>query len=162
MDDLVPKPVEKATLLAAIARHVWAGRRVGPSVPLRVAEPTPALAAPRPSDAVDVVRLTSWRTGLPAQVCDALFADCIRQLRNMLPELRTSLDDCDRPALKRVTHAMMGVAGNYGLAALESSVRALGVKSPDTLDAEFETNAVEAEIDRAEDAVRRLPQAQAA
>ncbi len=162
MDDLVPKPVEKATLLAAIARHVWAGRRVGPSVPLRVAEPTPALAASRPSDAVDVVRLTSWRTGLPAQVCDALFADCIRQLRNMLPELRTSLDDCDRPALKRVTHAMMGVAGNYGLAALETSVRALGVKSPDTLDAEFETNAVEAEIDRAEDAVRRLPQAQAA
>ena len=162
MDDLVPKPVEKATLLGAIARHVWAGRRVGPSVPLRVVEPPPPPVPPRSVDAVDPARVAAWRTGLPAAVCDALFADCIRQLRNMVPDVRTALAMRDRPSLKRVTHAMMGVAGNYGLAALESAVRVLGTRSPDGLDANSEARAIEAEIDRAEDAVRRLPQAQAA
>jgi two-component system sensor histidine kinase/response regulator len=161
MNDLVPKPVEKATLLGAIARHVWAGRRVGPSVPLRVVEPQ-ALPAPRPADALDPARVAAWRTGLPAPVCDALFADCIRQLRDMVPDLRTALTHRDRPSLKRVTHAMMGVAGNYGLAALESAVRLLGTQSPETLNADGEASAIDAEIDRADEAVRTLPQAQAA
>jgi CheY-like chemotaxis protein len=161
MNDLVPKPVEKATLLGAIARHVWAGRRVGPSVPLRVVEPQ-ALPAPRPADALDPARVAAWRTGLPAPICDALFADCIRQLRDMVPDLRTALTHRDRPSLKRVTHAMMGVAGNYGLAALESAVRVLGTQSPETLNADGEASAIDSEIDRADEAVRTLPQAQAA
>ena len=161
MDDLVPKPVERATLLAAIARHVWAGRRGGPSIPLRVAEPAQP-PVPRPIEAVDLARVASWRTGLPASVCDALFADCLRQLRDMVPELQIALKQRDRPALKRVTHAITGVAGNYGLASLEAASRALGSKDPDALDPDAESRALAAEIDRAEDAVRRLPQAQAA
>ena len=160
MDDLVAKPVERATLLTAIARHVWGGRRGGPVIPIRLAEPV--AAASRPVDAVDLVRVAAWRTGLPASVCDGLFADCLRQLRNMVPDIRAAVSQGDRPALKRATHAIVGVAGNYGLAGLESAVKALGAKSPEGLDAEMEGRAIEAEIDRAEEAVRRLPQAQAA
>ncbi len=160
MDDLVPKPVERSTLLTAIARHVWAGRRGGPSIPVRIAEPVAAVQ--RPVDVVDLVRVSGWRTGLPASVCDGLFADCIRQLRNMVSDIRTAVNQHDRPALKRVTHAIVGVAGNYGLSALESMVKTLGTRSPDELDGDQEAAAVEAEIDRAEEAVRRLPQAQAA
>ena len=163
MDDLVPKPVERTALLAAIRRHVWTGRRAGPSLPLRIAAPAPAPAAfPRPADAVDLARVDSWRNGLPADVCDALFSDCIRQLRNMLPDIQTALVHADKPALKRVTHAMVGVAGNYGLAALEAAVRALAASNPSGQDPAAETDAIATEIDRAEQAVRLLPQAQAA
>ena len=160
MDDLVGKPVEKATLLAAMARHVWAGRRAGPSIPLRVVEKLPI--PPRSVEALDPVRVASWRTGLPPAVCEALFTDCLRQLRTMLPDLRRALRYQDGPAVKRVTHAMMGVAGNYGLAAVEDAVRALGAGQSDDVDADAATDAVEAEIDRAEEAVRGLPHAKAA
>ena len=161
MDDLVPKPVERATLLAAIARHVWAGRRGGPPVPVRAVE-APLSVIAKPVQAMDLARVASWRTGLPASVCDALFADCIRQLRNMLPDVRTAITDSDKLALKRVTHAVTGVAGNYGLAGLEAAVRLLAAHDPADLDADDEVQALSAEIDRAEEAVRGLPQAQAA
>ncbi len=162
MDDLVPKPVERATLLAAIARHVWAGRRGCPSIPRRIPDAAKPAVLPRPPEAVDLTRVASWRTGLPAPVCDALFADCIRQLRNMLPDLHGAIERQDKPALKRVTHAMMGVAGNYGLAGLEAALRALGNRDPEGLDHEVEVDRVTTEIDRAEEAVRSLPAAQAA
>ena len=57
---------------------------------------------------------------------------------------------------------MTGVAGNYGLAGLEAAVRALAAADPERLDVEAQTNAVAEEIDRAEEAATRLPQAQAA
>ena len=161
MDDLVPKPVERATLLAALARHVWAGRRGGPNVPRRVGIPPPAAVVRRP-EAIDAAQMASWRSGLPASVCNALFADCVRQLRDMLPELRTALQQRDKLALKRVTHTMSGVAGNYGLAGLDAAVRVIGAAEPDGLDPAAETSRVAEEIDRAEEAVRRMPQAQAA
>ncbi len=160
MVDLVPKPVERATLLAAIGRHVWAGRRGGPRV-----LPIPALVRPglvRPIEAVDLARVASWRTGLPASVCDALFTDCIRQLRAMVPDLRGAIMRRDRPALKRITHAIVGVAGNYGLAGLEAAVKGLALRNPDDMDAATEAAAVASEIDRAAEAVRLLPEAQAA
>ena len=166
MDDLVPKPVERAALLSAIARHVWAGRRVGPSAPLRIlSEPAPMPAAlpPRKTvDAVDEARMASWRTGLPASVCDALFADCVRQLRNMLPDVRLAINQRDRPALKRVCHAIVGVAGNYGLSGLEAAVRTLSAAEIEGLHSEQETRLLANEIDRAEHAVKALPEAQAA
>ncbi len=161
MDDLVPKPVERASLLAALARHVWAGRRGGPAAPPRVAE-TPLPVLIRRIDPIDPARMAAWRSGLPANVCDALFADCIRQLREMLPELRAAMRDRSKPALKRVTHTITGVAGNYGLAGLEAAVRALAAADPEGLDAEAQTQAVSEEIDRAEEAATQLPQAQAA
>ena len=161
MDDLVPKPVERASLLAAIARHVWAGRRGGPSIPLRILDSAKP-AAPRPTEAVDLARVAAWRSGLPAPVCDALFTDCIRQLRNMLPDLHAALSRQDKPAFKRVTHTMTGVAGNYGLSGLEAAVRALGNRNPEGLDGNAEVDAITAEIDRADAVVRSLPAAKAA
>ncbi len=163
--DLVPKPVERATLLAAIGRHVWAGRPCRFRALPQAARPRrpqagPPQAGPPQAGAVDLARVASWRSGLPAPVCDALFADCIRQLRAMLPDLRQACVRQDRPALKRVTHAITGVAGNYGLAGLEAAARALAMRDPGDVDAEIAL--VTSEIDRAEDAVRRLPEAQAA
>ena len=80
----------------------------------------------------------------------------------MLPELGAALEQHDKPGLKRVTHAMMGVAGNYGLTALEAAMRALGNRAPDGLDWQGEMERVAGEIDRAEDAVSHLPASQAA
>ncbi len=161
MNDLVAKPVERTTLLAAIARHVWSGRRAGPSMPLRIAAERPAPRDARPVHAIDLARVTAWRSGLPPAVCDALFADCVRQLRDMLPELHAAIAGANKPAIKRVTHAMTGVAGNYGLASLEAAIRDIAARDPEGMHADAECDAIAAEIERAEDAVRMLPATQA-
>ena len=129
MDDLVPKPVERVMLIRALAKHVWAGHRTGmlalrpaPSMTAPVAMPPPV------EEAIDVARVQSWRSGLRAAVCDALFADCLRQLRDLVPPLHTALRSHDPAAIKRTTHAMVGVAGNYGLSGLEATVRSLDLQ----------------------------------
>jgi CheY-like chemotaxis protein/HPt (histidine-containing phosphotransfer) domain-containing protein len=166
MNDLVAKPVERAALLGALARHVWAGRRGAHAVTQQEATPSrppteAALAAAPPSAPIDTVRLAAWRDGLPASVCATLFDECLLQLREMASPLRTAMQQHDGNAIKQQTHAMAGAAGNYGLAALEELLRMIGRQPPDRLDAEAQSLAIEAEIDRAERAVLELTQAEA-
>jgi HPt (histidine-containing phosphotransfer) domain-containing protein len=99
---------------------------------------------------------------LPPSVCATLFDDCVRQLRDRVPPLRTAMQRRDGPAIKQHTHAMAGAAGNYGLAALEDLLRTIGRQPPDSLDADAQSLTVEAEIDRAEQSVQELTQAEAA
>jgi signal transduction histidine kinase/CheY-like chemotaxis protein len=157
MDDVVAKPVERAALLGALARHVWAGRRAARTIPQQEVPP----ARPLPA-AIDAARLAAWREGLPPSVCATLFDDCVRQLRDRVPPLRTAMQRRDGPAIKQHTHAMAGAAGNYGLAALEDLLRTIGRQPPDSLDADAQSLTVEAEIDRAEQSVQELTQAEAA
>jgi signal transduction histidine kinase/DNA-binding NarL/FixJ family response regulator/HPt (histidine-containing phosphotransfer) domain-containing protein len=166
MNDLVAKPVERAALLGALARHVWAGRRGAHAVTQQEATPSrppteAALAAASPPAPIDTVRLAAWRDGLPASVCATLFDECLLQLREMASPLRTAMQQHDGNAIKQQTHAMAGAAGNYGLAALEELLRMIGRQPPDRLDAEAQSLAIEAEIDRAERAVLELTQAEA-
>ncbi len=158
MNDLVPKPVERTALLSVLARYVWFGRRMAAVHPGQrlVHEDV------RTEAAVDLARTASLRSGLSSEVCDALFADSLRQLRDMVPSLETALRLRDRLAVKRVTHAMFGVAGNYGFSALESMLKALGLADLESLDAFAEAGRVDREIDRVEEAVRNLPEAAAA
>jgi CheY-like chemotaxis protein len=153
MDDLVPKPVERTALLAALSRHVWPGRRT--TVP---APPAVMAAGRAPSGPVlDARRVESWQEGLPATVSDRLFQDCLRQLRDMLPALETALTLRDQPSVKRVTHAFGGVAGNYGLAALETLMRTIAANAQEpSFDPHREVKDVEDAIEQAEQAVRAL------
>ena len=151
MNDLVPKPAEDAMLLAALARHVWRARQS--SVPAGPQTSLPAAAMG--SEVIDVRRVRSWQSGLRATVSQALFADCLRQLRDMVPALQTALELRHAPALKQATHAMIGVAGNYGLSALETLLHTITVQ-PEAVDPGEQAARVRHEIDRAQAAVASL------
>ena len=153
MDDLVSKPVNRTALLSALSRHVWPGRRthiVAPTVATPVVRPVPGAV-------LDRQRVESWRAGLPTAVSDRLFQDCLRQLRDMLPALEAALTLRDEAAVKRVTHAFGGVAGNYGLSALEALMHAIATDSlGPPFDPHQEIKAVEDAIGQAELAVQAL------
>ncbi len=158
MDDLVAKPMELATLLHVLDRHVWQRARASgrPEKPIGVLQPeTPASRA-----AIDLERVHAWRNGLQISVSDALFAECVSQLRDMTATLHTALAQRQPLAVKQTTHAMIGVAGNYGLSALAAAVRTVA-SDPDALDPDEQADRVDREIDRAEQAVAALPQAEA-
>ena len=156
MDDLVSKPVNRAELLAALAHHAWQRRTPGVA-----AKPPHSPPRPRQEEkpTLDTARIDEWRRGLPPAVAANLFEECLRQLRDMLPALEAGLDRRDTDAIKRVTHAMAGAAGNYGLASLEAMARAIGARGgPATGDRTLDAAVMTIEIDRAERAIRALPQ----
>ncbi len=158
MNDLVPKPVQRATLLAALAQHVWANRAAPVTPPPAAIEPT----ARQPGPVVDTVQVESWQKGLRPAVSDALFADCIRQLRDMLEPLRMALHACDRAGVKQAAHAIVGVAGNYGLTRLGQAVRLLGAEPSHVMDVEEAIAQLDWEIAQANDAVQAMTRVEAA
>ena len=157
MNDLVPKPVQRATLLEALARNVWDARRDRPDA----AAGTPAHALPEQPVAgrIDAAQVDTWRRGLRPDVSDALFADCLRELRDMLPPLRQALRGHDPAQTRQVTHAMAGVAGNYGLSGLAAAVRAIAAHPPHGAELAGAMAQLQGEIDRAEVAVQQLSSA---
>ncbi len=150
MVDLVGKPIDRMALLAVMSRHIWQGRRV--NVPTLVATPMRPLPAGSDLPALDPDRLAAWRDGLPDLVGEALLSDCLRQLREMTPELNAALQVMDRPSIQRVAHAMAGVSGNYGLAALEALVKAIYARDPAACDPAVVMEQIAHELDRAEQA----------
>ncbi len=154
MNDLVGKPVQRSTLTAALARHVWAGRRTRTSS-------GPRAAAMPEGAAIDPARVATWRKGLRASVSAELFADCVRQLHGMLPALHAALGAQNQAGVRQATHAIVGVAANYGLASLEALARSFGTGAaaltPDDALVRFRR-----EIDRAEAAFQELDEVEAA
>ncbi len=147
MNDLVSKPVDTAALLLTLARHAWPGRKLAePPEPCASAVAAPAAL---PSDVLDHDRVQSWRNGLQPEICDALFIDCLRQLRDMVPAVQAALELHHAPALKRATHAMAGVAGNYGLNSLAAVVQSVATH-PEAASPEHQAARLDHEIDRAE------------
>ena len=153
LDGLVPKPIEDATLLDAMARHVW-----GTGQPDHGAAPAPPLAAP---SVIDVQRVRSWQGGLRPAVSDGLFAECLRELRNKVPVLQDALTADHAPAIGQATHAMIGVAANYGLCALEAAIRSVAA-APGAFGPDEQAARLLQEIDRAELAIAAIPVLEAA
>ena len=133
------------TYLQKVARLATA-RRDPPCPGRRTPPPLPASLQP---DALDLDRVRSWRSGLPPAVSDALFTDCVRQLRDMVTAVQAALERHSAAALKQATHAMAGVAGNYGLSGLAAAVRSVA-DGPDALPPDGQAARLCQEIDRAE------------
>ncbi|WP_158744653.1 PAS-domain containing protein [Acidisphaera sp. L21] len=164
MIDVVAKPVERATLLQALARHVWSKQHqntalpaTGQTVPV---EPAAQLAT-EAVGAIDLAQLECWRRGLPAATCDDLFADAVQQLRDMVRPLQEALESGDPAAIKQTTHAMRGVASNYGLSGLAALVRSIAA-APDATPPAIVAAHILRDIEHAEAAMAELPQSQAA
>lgn len=141
-------------LIRAIRRHVWfsrplpqeAGAFAGPVEEFE--EGIPILSAER---------ITELRANLPREELLDMVEECIADLFHRLPALRRSLATGAAAAITAQTHAMVGMAGGYGMAVLEARLRAIltAVRSHrlDTIDGAAAV--VEADLTRAAAALRR-------
>jgi signal transduction histidine kinase/CheY-like chemotaxis protein len=124
----VTKPASLAQLLDAIGRHAWPGR-VAPvpalattGEPLAAGEP---LASKSGVPVLATARLEELRRHLAPDILGKLVEGSLLDLQQRLPALRDALGGGDAQAVLMAAHAMAGVAGSYGMAALEARLRAV-------------------------------------
>ena len=144
MDEVIVKPAGRAELLAAIARHVpiphavWAARdaagdTAGPGTADAPATRTrtgttlpPRPAAGGTDDAMlSARRLAELRDTLAPATLAEIAEECLRELAAMTARLRQAQIAGDHAAAGSLAHAMAGLAGGYGLAAMERRMRAM-------------------------------------
>ncbi len=119
MHDLLGKPVALTELLDALARHVWRFHRLGP-LPDPIAEPPPL-----PAPVLSARRLAELRASLPAATLSGLVEECLADLVERLPALQQAVRERATDAVLAQSHAMAGMAGSYGMRALEERLRRL-------------------------------------
>lgn len=151
MQGVLGKPVDAADLIAALARHVWSARL--PSPPDRPEQlkdegRTPTLYEDR---------IAELRQGIPPARLETLADACLGDLWDRMPALRSALVAGDAGAIESEAHAMAGVAGGYGLTALEQRLRAVLAASRrgPVADAVAIGEDLERELERADTALRQ-------
>lgn len=120
MNGMLGKPVSLHELLVALSRYVWPYRsdhtpddRAG-----QATEPVlPSILSER--------RLEELQATLPADTLANLVEDCLAELTERLAALQEAVRGGEREATIAQAHAMAGIAAEYGLAALETRLRAL-------------------------------------
>lgn len=122
MDGILGKPVSLTELLGVLDRHVWSGHTAAPASPTTPADgsqqsgTTPVLAASR---------IDELRTNLPPETFANLVEECLADMDHRLPALRRALTAGAPGAVSAHAHALVGVAAGYGMAALETRLRAI-------------------------------------
>jgi CheY-like chemotaxis protein len=154
VDEILPDPPTLEDLTAAIGRHVWLSRSAAPalgSMPgleQETEEGIPILAAER---------IAELRANIKPDELMEMVEECIADLFHRLPALRRSLAAGAPGAITAQTHAMVGMAGGYGMAVLEARLRAIltavRARRLDTIDGAAAV--VEADLTRAAAALRR-------
>jgi signal transduction histidine kinase/DNA-binding response OmpR family regulator len=120
MNGMLGKPVALQELLDAIARHAW------PHIPQRIPIRAAATATiPSPSPILSAARLEDLRAMLPADKLASLIEDCLVDLSERLVSLQAAVQAGVVEQIVAHTHAIAGMAAEYGMAALEARVRTL-------------------------------------
>jgi HPt (histidine-containing phosphotransfer) domain-containing protein len=101
-------------------------------------------------------RLEELRLHLAPTMLGKLVEDGLLDLQTRLPALRDALGSGDADAIVEVAHAMAGVAGGYGMAALEARLRAVmtAVRGVRPADAVTVAEALETDLAQAAAALR--------
>jgi two-component system sensor histidine kinase/response regulator len=154
MDGLLTKPVHPSELNEALDAAVW-------NLP-RVAQPR--RADPDPGALVDSTRLEDLQRGLPAGAFADLVEHCLTDIQGRLLLLRQAMADADVEGVTRAAHALSGVAGGYGLSAIEHRMRRVmqAAGAGDLAAASVAISDVDAELERSTVLVRSLLHVQAA
>ena len=118
MVDLLSKPAALADMLNILARHVWRG------VPRRPAVLRARTGLPGPP-VIAADRLNELRGMLPADTLLNMVEECLADLQERLPQVQRALQEGKGEELANQVHAMIGMAAGYGMAALETRLRAL-------------------------------------
>jgi len=156
-DDILPGDATLDELSGAIRRHVWLGRSTGEGT-----DAMPGLGA-ETEEGIPVLsmeRIVELRANLPREQLLDMVEECIADLFHRLPALRRSLAAGSSGAISAQAHAMVGMAGGYGMAVLEARLRAIltavRTRRLDTIDGAAAM--VEADLTRAAGALRRALQ----
>jgi len=160
MNDMLGKPVRSAELLAAVNRTIWRPAAVAPLVKAAPAAP----AVPLDGPPVDPLRLADLQQGLSPAVLANLVEQCLADFRQRLPLLREALASGDPRAVEANAHALAGMAGTYGLIALDRRMRRTmaAAKLGDVAAAAIAAQDLDAELLRASEAIRGALRATAA
>src|SRR5882757_3386501 len=103
-------------------------------------------------------RIAELRANIPSEDLLDMVEECISDLFHRLPALRRSLAIGSPGAITAQAHAMVGMAGGYGMAVLEARLRAIltavRTRRLETIDGA--ASVVEADLTRAAAALRRM------
>jgi CheY-like chemotaxis protein len=152
--DVMPANPTLEEFAAGISRNVWLNRSVitglgfMPGREEESEEGIPILAADR---------IAELQANIPPDELLDMAEECISDLYRRLPALRRSLAAEAPGAITAQAHAMVGMAGGYGMAVLEARLRAIQaavrMKRMSTIDGAAAV--VEADLTRAAAALRR-------
>jgi signal transduction histidine kinase/ActR/RegA family two-component response regulator len=152
MQGMLGKPVDAAALAEALAaERLTAMPSAAPPVP-----PPP----PRAALLVDASRLEALREGLPDGVFTDLATQCIGDLQQHMASLRAALRGDAAEAVEASAHAMAGMAGNYGLQAIDTRMRSImaAARAADLAAARAAAQGSERELERTAQALDLLLQ----
>lgn len=123
MDDMLGKPIRPAALYATIQRYLGNVRRGSQGGML--AEPGRGSELPHADTGViiDDSRLVELRRGLSPATLLSLVEQCLGDMRERIPVLRTALATDDAKAIEAAAHALGGLAASYALVAIERRMR---------------------------------------
>jgi signal transduction histidine kinase/CheY-like chemotaxis protein len=121
MNAVLSKPASLAEMINALAQHAWPGAVRG----VQRIQDAPITTSVGVVDApiLAAARLEELRQHLPATTLGKLVEDCLLDLRIRLPQLREAFGGGDVEEIIAVAHTMAGVAGSYGMAALDAKMR---------------------------------------
>nr|WP_294546696.1 PAS-domain containing protein [uncultured Rhodopila sp.] len=122
MNGILGKPVALAELLEALRTYVWAA----PGGAAAAKAPADISARPQAHDpwaVLSLTRIRELRTHLAPETFINLVEECIADLDHRLPALRRAIAAGSPGAIIAHAHAMVGMAGGYGMAALETRLR---------------------------------------
>ncbi len=117
MQEMLGKPVRADDMFAMLARSDWTERqcRVTPEVrPGAGMDEGPLL---------DLPRLTDLMQGLPKSTLAALINQCLSDMYQRMASLREALEGRNPSKIETAAHALAGMAGTYGLAAMDYRMR---------------------------------------
>ena len=152
MGEVLAKPAGRVVLLDALARH--AGPRRG-----RAADVAAEFEAGLDAEGAVLsdARLTELRENLAPATLARVAEECLTGLAELLDRLRRATAGGDLAAASAAAHAMAGLAGGYGLAALERAVRATShtLRAGRLDEAAMQVTGLEADLVRAADGLRQ-------
>ena len=154
VDDILISPPTLRDLVDSIGHHVWLGSGTASAAAITAAEEGPG------EEGIPILaaaRIIELRSNIPGEQLVDMVEECIGDLVNRMPALRRSLAASAPGAIAAQAHAMVGLAGGYGMAVLEARLRAIlnavRDKRLDTIDGAAVM--IEADIARAAAALRR-------
>ena len=165
MNDVLGKPTRPRELFDMLDRMV---RPVDPLQPIATPAPPPAASSNERTDPditlIDGDRLLDLQRGLPAGLFASLVEQCLDDIAARMIRLDQALRDRETVAAVGAAHALAGMSGSYGMAALERRMRTI-MHAADVGDIETASAAARGmtgELERSALQVRALLQAQAA
>jgi TMAO reductase system sensor TorS len=139
MDDYVTKPIERSSLLAALARvtvtadceHASSESSAGTGYnSSAVGNCQPNSEAPAAAPLFDTTRLAELRESFGENDFRNALACIPGESEKCLDEIKAAIDARDLNAARRAAHSLKGMAGNFGAARLASISRRIELELP--------------------------------